>query len=79
MFKNLLRKEGLITTRNFLNPCPKFRIVTREESTSQEVEEIHEPDPQEEHLEVFLNHPCKHIEDSWITSYGEQTLEPKIK
>jgi len=61
MFKNLLSKEELITKRNFLNPCPKIRIVKREESVSQEEEEIHELDPQEGHIEVFLNHPCKHI------------------
>jgi len=28
---------------------------------------IHEPHPQEEHPEDFLNQSCKHIEYSWIT------------
>jgi hypothetical protein len=45
MFKNLLSKEGLITTRNSLNPCPNFIIVMREGFASQEGEEIHELDP----------------------------------
>jgi hypothetical protein len=77
MLKNLLNKGGHTTTRIFLNPCPKLRIFTRNESV--EEKNIHEPDPQKEHLEVFLNHPCKHIEDSWITSDGEKTLEPEIE
>jgi hypothetical protein len=77
MFKNLL--GGLITTSNFSNPCPKFKIVTREEFASREVEEIHKINPEEEHLEVFLNHSCKHIEDSWVALDGEHALEPKIE
>ena len=61
----------------FLNTYPKLWIFTRNESI--EEKNIHETDPQKEHLEVFLNHPCKNIDDSWITSDGEKTLEPKIK
>jgi len=61
----------------FLNTYPKLWIFTRNESI--EEKNIHETDPQKEHLEVFLNHPCKNIDDSWITSDGEKTLEPKIE
>jgi hypothetical protein len=79
MFNNLLRREGLITTRKFSNPFPKFIIITREEFASKEVEEIHELYLEEENLAVFLNQPCKHIKDSWITLYGGQRVETKIE
>jgi hypothetical protein len=35
MLKNLLRKGGCTTTRNFSNPCPKLRIVTKNESVEE--------------------------------------------
>jgi hypothetical protein len=37
--KNLLSRGGHATTRIFLNPCPKFNIVTRDEFVSLEAEE----------------------------------------
>jgi hypothetical protein len=57
MLRNLLSKGGCVATRIFSNPCPKFRVITRGDSTSHEaVEEqmIHEQTPQEEDLKFLL-------------------------
>jgi hypothetical protein len=39
MLKKSFREGGYATTRIFLNPCPQFRIVTRDESSFQKIEE----------------------------------------
>lgn len=55
MLKKSFREGGYATTRIFLNPCPQFIMVTRDETSFQNIEEeqsIHEEDPQEENLEA---------------------------
>jgi hypothetical protein len=73
-------------TRIFSNPCPHSRIVTKDESTIQEVvveeQRIHEHAPQEENLEVYSNYPYQHLEEiqePWTTTDEEQHLEPEIE
>jgi hypothetical protein len=84
MLKNLLSKGGCVATRIFSNPCPKFRVITKGESAPHEaVQEqmIHEQITQEEDLEVSSN-PYQQedkINESWIISYEEKILEPKIE
>jgi hypothetical protein len=79
MFKNLLSKEGLIITRNFLNPCSNVRAITREKTTFQEEQKIHEQ-IQKEDLRAFLSYPCKYVEEaqeSWTLADEEKMLEPE--
>lgn len=58
--KNLLRRGGHATTRAFLNPCLKFKIVTKEEFSSREPIEhkkFHEQSLQKENPEFTSSHP----------------------
>jgi len=81
MLKKFLSKEGLITTRNFLNPCSKFIAITEDIYTFQEEHRIHEQ-IQKEDIEFFLSHPCKstkEVKESWKKTNGEKILQPKIE
>ena len=82
MLKKSFREGGYATTRIFLNPCPQFRMITRDESSFQKLEEvqsIHEEDPQEENLEISSSYLCEKVNESWITCNEDQTLEPEIE
>jgi hypothetical protein len=66
MPKNLLGKGGNSITRIVSNPCPHSRIVTKDESTIQEVVEeqrIHEHALQEDNLEVYSKYPYQDLEE----------------
>ena len=57
MLKKSFRGGGYATTRLFSSHCPQFRMLTRDESLCQRIEEqqnIHEDDPHEENLELLL-------------------------
>ena len=84
--QNMMLKKSLggryATKSIFLNPFPQFRMVTRDESSFQKLEEeqsIREEDPQEENLKSCSNYLCKEMNLSYITSDEDQTLEPKIE
>ena len=82
MLKNLFSEGGYSTTRIFLNPCPQFRIVARDEFSFKKIEEekgIYEEDPHEENRYAFSSYPCKEDKESLVTSNEYQTLEPKIE
>jgi hypothetical protein len=66
MFKNLLSKEGLITTRNFFNPCSNVRAITKEKTTFQEEKRTHE-------------RIQKEAQESWTLVDEEKMLEPEIE
>jgi len=62
MLKKSFREGGYATTRIFLNPCPQFRMVTRDESSFQKIKEkqiTHKEYPQEENLEASSSYLCK--------------------
>ena len=70
---------GYVMARIILNPCPQSRVITRDESSIQKLEEeqsVDEEDPQEENLESSSS---KEMNDSWITCDDDQTLEPEIE
>ena len=55
-------------------------IVTRDESSLQRIEEqqsIHQEDPQKQNLEASFSYLRKEINELWITSNEDQTLEPE--
>ena len=82
MLKNLFSEGGYSTTRIFLNPCPQFRIVARDEFSFQNIKEkkcIYEYDQQEESIYAFCSYPCKEEKDSLGTSDEDQTLELEIE
>jgi hypothetical protein len=59
-----LRKGGNYITRIVSNPCPQYKIVTKDESAIQKaVEEQRIHAPQEENLEVSSIYPYQHLED----------------
>jgi hypothetical protein len=64
-FKNLLSKEGLITTRNFFNPCSNVRAITKEKFDSQEEQRTHE-------------RIHKKAQESWTLFDEEKMSEPGI-
>jgi hypothetical protein len=66
MFKNLLRKKWLITTRNFFNPCSNVRAITKEKTTFQEDQRTHE-------------RIQKEAQESWTVADEETMMEPKIE
>ena len=55
MFKNLLSREGLITTKDFFNPCCSIRSISEEESIFQSRRQIHRY-PQHEDLDLYIPH-----------------------
>lgn len=82
MLKKSQREEWYASTRIFLNPCPQFRTVTRDESSFQKIEEeqnIHEEDPQKENLEASSSYLCKEINELWITFNEVQTINLQIQ
>ena len=78
MFRNLLNKEGLITTKNFSDPCSHIRFICEVKFTLQRRQQIHEHTQHED----ILSYPSTLVEgaqESWMKVDEEQQLEPKIE
>ena len=68
MLKNLLSKEGLITTNNFFDPCSHIKFISEEKSTLQRRQ-------QSTHHEDLLSYPSTLVEvtqESWKKADEEQ-------
>ena len=79
MFKNLLSREGLITTKGFFNPCCSIRSISEEESISQTKRQIHKY-PQHEDLDLYIPHFlfAEGAQELGKAAEEEEELEPKI-
>ena len=78
MFRNLLNKEGLITTNNFSDPCSHIRFISEEKVTLRRRQHIHEKTQHED----LLRYPSTLVEgaqESWMKANEEQQLEPGIR
>ena len=79
MLKNLLSRNGLITTRSFFNPCCSIRSISEEEFIFQSGKQINKY-PYHEDLDLFIPPSSfgEGTQESWIVVEEEQQLEPKI-
>ena len=79
MFKNLLSREGLITTRSFLNPCYNIRSISEIESIFQSEQQNNEY-PHLEDLDLFsyASSFSEGAQESWGADEEEEQLEPEI-
>ena len=77
MFKNLLSREGIITTKDFFNPCFSNRFG--EESIFQRGQTIHKYFWHED-LDLYISTSLfdEGAQDSWKKTEEQQQLEPKI-
>ena len=78
MFRNLLGKEGLITTNNFLNPYSHVKFRFEEESTIQRRQQIHGHTQHEDPLR-YPSTLVEGAQESWKRVNEEQQLEPEIE
>ena len=78
MFKNLLGKEGLIATNNFLNPCSHVRFIFEEEYNIKRRQLIHGHTQHEDPLS-YISTLVEGAQESWKRADEEQQLEPKIE
>ena len=79
MFKNLLTRDGIITTRSFFNPCCGIRSIFEEEfifQSGQQINKYH----QHEDLDLFISRSSfgEGSQESWVVAEEEQQLEPEI-
>ena len=79
MFKNLLSRDGFITTRSFFNPCCSIRSISEEEFIFQSGKKINKY-PQHEDLYLFISPSSigEGAQESWVVVEEEQQLEPEI-
>ena len=79
MFKNLLCREGIITTKGFFNPCCSIRSISEEESIFQSKRQIHKY-PQHEDLDLYIPHLlfAEGVQESGKATEEEEELEPEI-
>ena len=77
MFQNLLSREGLITTKVFLNPCCSIRSISGEESVFQSGKQIHKYPHHEDHV-LYISHFLftEGAQESRKAAEEEEQLEP---
>ena len=79
MFKNLLSREGLITAKDFFNPCCNIRSISGEESILQSGKKTYKY-PQHEDPDLHISHFlfADGAQESRKAIEGEEQLEPEI-
>jgi hypothetical protein len=79
MFKNLLSREGLITTRSFHNPCHNIRSISEDESIFQSEQQINKcPQPEDLDLFIYASSFDEGAQEFWEGAEEEEHLEPEI-
>ena len=79
MFKNLLSREGIITTKCFFNSCYDIRSISEEECIFQRKWKIHKY-PQHEDLDLYIPHFlfAEGAQESGKSAEEDEELEPEI-
>ena len=79
MFKNLLSREGLITTKGFFNPCCSIRSTSGKESILQNGQQTYKY-PQHEDPDLHISHSlfAEGALESGEAVEEEEELEPEI-
>ena len=79
MFKNLLSREGLITTRSFPNPCHNIRSISEDESIFQSEQQFNKcPQPEDLDLFIYASLFDEGAQELWEGAEEEEQLEPEI-